>query len=253
MSGIDYFQRLTEVITLENKPLLLAAVISKFVGFLQYIYVVRLTLREGKNPMPFWMHSFYLAHDSTWSYILRKTAPLYDDHWFMTSTSTSLLVWSMLEAWTIYKAVFTEREANFATILGKNPAVSAALTYTVAHLMSMYAVVLLLIELFPKGGILQWFCLTNVLIALGPLHYYLRAGSRQGLSLGYCLVCIFGTCFTFAPFGLFVQALPDVFDTTVFYAVGAILSVYCVGCFYVVAQYPPKTRAMTKDGRAPIW
>ncbi|KAG8156762.1 hypothetical protein KVR01_013367 [Diaporthe batatas] len=253
MSEIDYFQRLTEVFTFDNTPLLVGACVSNIVGYIQYAYVVRLTHREGRNPMPYWMHSFYLAHDSSWSYILAKAAPSYGNHWFLSGMSTALLVWTFLEAWTMYKSITTDRELNFAPVLGRNPSLPAAAAYAAAHLAAMYALIHVVILLFPTGGVLHWCLLTNVLIATGPLHHNLRAGSRQGLSLGYSLVCIFGTFWTFSPFGLFVNALPELFDTPVFYAVGVVFTIYCAGCFYVVAQYPPKTRAMTKGGKEPIW
>ena len=83
-----YYERLTETFSLDNKPLLTAAVISFVIGYLQYVYAIRVSLREDRGPMPYWMHSFYLAHDSTWSYVPGSVAPQYGNHWFLRSTST---------------------------------------------------------------------------------------------------------------------------------------------------------------------
>ncbi|KAI8260078.1 hypothetical protein K4K58_002156 [Colletotrichum sp. SAR11_239] len=254
MTDINYYQRLTEVYTLDNKPLLLASAVSYVVGYLQYMYVIRLTLREGKGPMPFWMHSFYLAHDSTWSYILGKAAMQHNEHWFLRGTSTALFVWTTLEMWTIHRAVTKERDANFASVLGSNPSVFSAAVYALALQLGMYTVVLLGIAFMGEGCVMQWFCFTNVLIVLGPTHQYLRNGSRHGLSLGFCLVNIVGTIWTFAPFGFFVLTIPEVFDNTLYYVVGCILTVYSIGCYFVVSQYPAKTADMSKPGKgAPIW
>ncbi|KAL0943455.1 ABC superfamily atp binding cassette transporter permease protein [Colletotrichum truncatum] len=204
--------------------------------------------------MPFWMHSFYLAHDSTWSYILGKAASQYGEHWFLRGTSTALFVWTTLELWCIHRAVTKEREANFSSVLGSKPTTAAALSYAVALQLGMYSVVLLAIEFMGEGCVMQWFCFTNVLIVLGPTHHYLRAGSRHGLSLGFCVVNIIGTIWTFTPFSFFVLTLPEIFDRQVYYVVGCILTAYSIGCYFVVAQYPAKNKNLDKTGKgAPIW
>ncbi|KAF6837143.1 ABC superfamily atp binding cassette transporter permease protein [Colletotrichum plurivorum] len=253
MTTINFYERITEIYTLDNTPLLLSAAISFIVGYLQYTYVIRLTLREGKGPMPFWMHSFYLAHDSTWSYLLGKAATQHGEHWFLRGTSTALFVWTSLEVWTIHRAVTKEREASFSSIFGRVPSFSSALMYATAMQLGMYSVVWLGILFMGEGCVMLWFCFTNVLIALGPTHHYLRAGSRQGLSLGFCVVNIVGTIWTFAPFGFFVLTLPEYFDRPIYYLVGCILTVYSIGCYLVVALYPAKTKAMDKSGQTPIW
>ncbi|WYZ38386.1 hypothetical protein EsH8_III_000300 [Colletotrichum jinshuiense] len=253
MTEINYYDRLTEVYKFDNTLLLISAGISFIVGYLQYTYVIRLTIREGKGPMPFWMHSFYLAHDSTWSYLLGKAASQYDEHWFLRGTSTALFIWTTLELWCIHRAVTQDREANFSTILGKQPTLSSAVAYALAMQLGMYSVVLLAIEFMGDGCVMQWFCFTNVLIVLGPTHHYLGAGSRKGLSLGFCVVNIIGTIWTFVPFGFFVLSIPEIFDRPIYYIIGSVLTLYSVGCYYVVAQYPSKTRAMDKSGKDPIW
>ncbi|KAG7083116.1 hypothetical protein JMJ78_0008566 [Colletotrichum scovillei] len=253
MTDINYYERMTEVYRLDNTPILIASAVSFIIGYLQYTYVVRLTLREGKGPMPFWMHSFYLAHDSTWSYTLGKAASQYGEHWYLRGTSVALFLWTMLEVWTIHRSITKERDASFGNVLGKQPSISAAITYALALQMGMYSIVLLAIEFMGEGSVMQWFCFTNVLIVLGPTHHYLRAGSRHGLSLGFCVVNIIGTIWTFAPFGFFVLTIPEIFDQKLYYVIGIILTVYSVGCFYVVSQYPSKTRVMDKGGKQPIW
>ncbi|KAI3538843.1 hypothetical protein CABS01_06458 [Colletotrichum abscissum] len=253
MTAINYYERITEVYRLDNTPILIASAVSFIIGYLQYTYVVRLTLREGKGPMPFWMHSFYLAHDSTWSYTLGKAASQYGEHWYLRGTSIALFLWTMLEVWTIHRSITKERDASFGNVLGKQPSMSAAITYALALQMGMYSIVLLAIEFMGEGSVMQWFCFTNVLIVLGPTHHYLRAGSRHGLSLGFCVVNIIGTIWTFAPFGFFVLTIPEIFDQQLYYVIGVILTVYSVGCFHVVSQYPSKTRVMDKGGKQPIW
>ncbi|KAM5347220.1 hypothetical protein ACJ41O_010225 [Fusarium nematophilum] len=250
MASVDYYQRLTERFTLDNHPLLLAAAASYAIGYTQYLYAIRLTLREGRSPMPFWMHSFYLAHDSTWSYVLGSVAPRYDNHWFLRGTSTALFVWATLEIFCIYRAITKDRDANFASILGPGAASGPVLCYCAFMQLGMYSIVVLMMRLMGKGCLMQWFCLTNVLIVVGPTHEYLRRGSRDGLALGFCLTNIIGTVWTFAPFGFWVLTIPEIFDNSAYYLVGVVLCLYSVWAFAIVAKYPPKKQE--KNGPAPI-
>ncbi|KAH7166596.1 hypothetical protein EDB81DRAFT_639090 [Dactylonectria macrodidyma] len=251
MATIDYYSVLTQRFTFDNTWLLFSAAVSFSVGYIQYIYAIRLSLRDGKGWMPFWMHSFYLAHDSVWSYVLSNIAPQYNGHWFLRATSTALLVWSALEVYCIWWSVTKGREATFSSILGPNPGLRPVLWYVAMMQVGMYCIVILLMQLMGDGCLMQWFCLTNVVIVMGPTHEYLRRSSRDGLSLGLCLVNIFGTAWTFAPFGFWVSALPEIFDTQTYYFVGSVFCAYAIWTFSIVAGYPPKASA--KKGGSPIW
>ncbi|KAI1458275.1 hypothetical protein F4805DRAFT_425058 [Annulohypoxylon moriforme] len=251
MVEIDFYQRLIEKFSWDNKPLLLASGITYVVGYLQYVYVIRLSLREGKGPMPFWMHSFYLAHDSTWSYILGSAATRYEGHWFLRGTSTALLAWSCLEIYCIHRAITRDREAEFATTFSTQFNLRSVIMYAIAIQLAMYVVVLLGIMVMGEQCMMQWFSLTNVLIVIGPTHEYLRRGSRRGLSLGLCILNIIGTIWTFAPFGFWVLTIPEIFDNSTYYISGIILTIYALWEFYVVAKYPPKFQGINKP--APIW
>ncbi|KAH6658072.1 hypothetical protein BKA67DRAFT_620170 [Truncatella angustata] len=248
---MDPYQLLTERFTLDNKPLLLSATFSFAIGYLQYVYAIRLTLREGKGPIPFWMHQFYLAHDSTWAYLLNGAASRHDEHWFLRGTSTALLLWTCLEVFCIHRSVFKDRETTFSSLLGPNSSSRSVLQYTILMQLGMYSIVVLLILLIGEGCLMQWFCLTNVLIVIGPIHEYLRRGSRQGLSLGFCLVNVACVVWTFTPFSFWVLSIPEIFDQRAYYTIGLILGLCSIWAYLIVARYPPKTPR--KDGKAPIW
>ncbi|KAI5917105.1 hypothetical protein F4810DRAFT_82508 [Camillea tinctor] len=250
--GFDQFARLTEEFSFDNLELLIPAAITFIIGYLQYYYVIRLTLSEGKGPMPLWMHSFYLAHDSAWAYILASAAPQYGNHWFLRCASTALLVFSSLEIFTIHRALTRDRAATFGPLLNRAaPPLGPALAYTAASQAAMYAVVHLGLQLMGPDCLMQWFSLTNVVIVLGPTHEYLARGSRDGLSLGLCVVNVFCAVFTFAPFGMWAVAVPELFAQPAYYAVGAVMLPYSLWMLWVVAQYPPKQQK--KGGPAPIW
>ena len=122
--------------------------------------------------MPYWMHSFYLAHDSTWSYVPGSVAPQYGNHWFLRSTSTALSLWATLEIFCIYRAITKERDAKFKAFLGPSPGLQAVLTYAALIQLAMYSIIRLGIQLMGEGCLMHWFCLTNVLIVVGPTHEY---------------------------------------------------------------------------------
>ncbi|UPK92170.1 hypothetical protein LCI18_003105 [Fusarium solani-melongenae] len=251
MVTIDYYQRLTEEYNLNNTPLLVASGVSFAVGYMQYVYAIRVLLREGNGPMPFWMHSFYLAHDSTWSYILGKAASRYDEHWFLRGTSTALFVWTTLEIFCIHRSITKTRNACFASVLGPNPSLASVLPYAAFLQMAMYCVVWFGIILMGEGCVMQWFCLTNVLIIVGPTHEYLRRGSRDGLALGFCLVNIICAIWTFTPFSMWALTLPEIFAQPMYYCAGCFMFLYSLWAFYIVYSYPAKKPS--KKDPSPIW
>lgn len=197
--------------------------------------------------MPYWMHSFYLAHDSTWAYLLGQYAPMYDNHWFLASTSLALYVWSGLEIWCMYCSIFKHRSQDLGSTFGPNPPLGPVMVYAAALQAAMYALVIIGIHLMGEGCFLHWFCLTNVLIALGPTHDILRRDSREGLPVGLFVVNLFGTMFTFAPFGFFAQALPEVFAKPEWYLPGVVFVIYSAWCLYVVKQLPEKSPKVRKN------
>ncbi|KAH6612404.1 hypothetical protein C7974DRAFT_77492 [Boeremia exigua] len=240
--SINYYQRIVEEFTFENKPLLLASTVSSAVGFLTYFMCVRKTLTEGKGPMPFWMHTFFLAHDSVWCYLLGQAAPQYDNHWYLAGMSKGLFVWSLLEIWCIYKTIKEDRKRTFSSFFGPDPPLSSVLFYTVANVLAMYGIVVLGIILMGDECVMQWFGLTNVVAAVGPMHEYLRRGSREGLSLVFCFLNIIGTIWTFAPFGMWVLVLPEIYDQFAYYAIGSMMVLYSILAYAIVAAYPSKTK-----------
>ncbi|KAK6064389.1 ABC superfamily atp binding cassette transporter permease protein [Seiridium cupressi] len=155
---MDPYQLLTERFTLDNKPLLLSAAVSFAIRYMQYYYAIRLAIREGKSPIPFWMHLFYLAHDSTWSYLLGGAASRFDEHWFLRGTSTALMLWSFLEIFCIQRCIWKDREATFAPLLGLNPSLGLIIEYTILMQLAMYSIVALLIFFIGEGCMMQWFC-----------------------------------------------------------------------------------------------
>ncbi|GKU08826.1 unnamed protein product [Fusarium langsethiae] len=236
-----YYSALTERFTPDNTPLLAALGASSICGYLQYVYAIKLMHRDSRGPMPLWMHLFYLAHDSTFSYTTSIAAGRYDNHLYLRGTSIAFGLWSFLEIYCIYHAIRYHRQLEFSSSIGSHSAsLGTVIKYTFLMQTAMYCVVILGMQLFGGPGcIMQWGCLTNVVIVVGPTHEFLRRGSRDGLAVGFCVVNVFAAIFTFAPFGIFVRSLPEVFDKPEFYWVGCFLVGYSLWLLTVVASYPP--------------
>jgi hypothetical protein len=81
-------------------------------GYLQYIYSFRLVLREKKAPFPVWMHTLYLAHDTTAAIVFFLLARQHDWFWFFTLTAIALTIWTLFELFNLLR-VFMADEAMF--------------------------------------------------------------------------------------------------------------------------------------------
>ncbi|KAJ3533881.1 hypothetical protein NM208_g7787 [Fusarium decemcellulare] len=237
MTSIDHYQHLVSEFDSGNIPLLVAAAINYAVGLGQYFYTIRLMLRDGKGPLPFWMHSFYLAHDSYMCYTFGQAAPLYDHHWFISGTSTAMLIWSSMEIWAIHRTITTDRDGTFASLLGPNPSLSKVLGFAFAFQVAMYGVMLLGPIFMGDTCFMQWFCITNIVMAIGSVNETLQRGSRKGLSRGFSFITVIGTVGTFSPWGFWALALPEIFANPAYYGVGAILSLYSVWGLITVSRY----------------
>ncbi|NTW42618.1 MAG: hypothetical protein HGA44_22560 [Cellulomonadaceae bacterium] len=107
-----------------------------------------------------------------------------------------------------------------------------------------------------EGSVLQWFLFTNMLIAAAPGVLWLKRGaqdnSRRGASMGLAIVILIGTINTFLPgANMWVLALPEMFDTPVFYATGVVFVAIAAFNLYRLSTLPPKTR--TEEMPRPVW
>lgn len=248
---MSWYAPLTEAYRLDNVPLLIASAITFGFGFWEYIYSFRLVRREGKAPFPIWMHTFYFAHDSSWAVILFVAAAAHGWNWFLLASSVALLVWTLFEVYSLVLAVRVERQEIFGRYLGADVSRQQALGVIVMQILAFYGLVNMLIVFMGAGSFLQWAALTNMVMAVGPGTVWLRRRSREGNGLGVALVILLGTINTFLPFGMFVLALPQVFDTPWFYTTGVICTAISAAYVVMVARFPAK-QAQPGTQR-PIW
>ncbi|MFE5550262.1 hypothetical protein ACFQ71_41990 [Streptomyces sp. NPDC056534] len=248
---MNYYQQLITAYTFDNIPLLAASAVTFGFGFLEYIYSFRLVRREGSGPFPVWMHTFYFAHDSSWAVFMFLAAREHDWNWFLLSVSAALLLWTLFETYCLIMVVRVERNEVFGAYFGQEVTIMQAVGAIFEQILAFYMLVNILIQFMGEGSFMQWALLTNMLMAVAPGVLWLRRSSRIGSGLGIALVIFGGTVNTFLPTGMFVLALPGVFDTVWFYVTGIVLSAIAAANVVMVAQFDAK---QISDGqKRPIW
>lgn len=238
---MNYFDQLANAYTFDNVPLLIISAITFGFGFWEYIYSFRLMYREQKSPFPIWMHTLYLAHDSTFAIIFFIEAAKNNWQWFFLAVSIALIVWNIFEVVCIYFAITREREEIWGDYSTQPLTASKALFYVVAQTLAMYGVVNIVLMFMGPGSFFQWACMTNMVMAAGPTALWMRRKDRYGMSLGLALVILAGTINNFLPVSMFVTVFPHVFNHPWYYITGVIFVVIAISNIFIVLSKPQKT------------
>ncbi|KAF8853473.1 hypothetical protein BDZ45DRAFT_729437, partial [Acephala macrosclerotiorum] len=233
-------------LTPPNYPLLLSSFITFAFGYIEYVYSFLLVIHEHKAPYPLWMHTFYFAHDSTWCIRLFLAASEHDWNWFLTGTSAALLVWNGFEVFNLWMAVTVERQ----DIWGKKGSgrekgreeigVKGPILDIIQQILGFYCVVNLFISFMGPDALFEWFLFTNVLIAWGPGTLWRTRQDRHGCSIGLALVIVIATINTFAPWSMWVLAMPERFGGVWFYGSGVVFTWIAVSNLMVVVGLKKK-------------
>jgi hypothetical protein len=252
---MDYYHQLMDTFTLGNASLLVAAAITFLFGYVEYMYSFALMRRERRAPFPIWMHTFYLAHDSSWALILFIAAARHGWYWFFVVCAAALVIWNFFEIYNVYTAITIERQEIWGDHYKGAVTVRQALVNVGLQLAAFYSLVNILIGFMGAGSLLQWFLFTNMLMAFGPGVLWMKRGAREntrrGASMGLATVILVATVNTFLPVSMWVQALPKVFDTPWYYLTGVVFTAIAAFNLYNLARLPAKT---TTPGQArPIW
>ena len=237
--------------TFDNVGLLVASAVTFGIGFWEYIYSFRLVRREGSAPFPIWMHTFYLAHDSSFAVVLFLLASRHSWNWFLTGAAGALVVWALFEIYNLTMAVKVERREIWSPYYGDQVSVRQAVGSILVQLAAFYALVNIFRMYMGEGSFFQWASVTNMVMAAGPGILWARRGSRKGSSVGLAIVILLGTINTFLPTGMFVQALPGIFNQAWFYIAGVVFSGIAFKNLILLAKFPAKTRVKTEI--KPIW
>lgn len=250
---MPWYDSLVAAYTFDNVPLLIASVITFGFGFWEYIYSFRLTHREGREPFPIWMHTFYFAHDSAWAVILFIAASQRNWNWFLLGASIALVVWTLFETYNLTTAVRSsaERREAFSRYLGEDVTGRQATTAILVQILVFYGLVLAVMQFMGEGSFFQWAAITNMVMATGPATVWLRRKSRDGNGMGIALVILGGTLNTFLPISMFATALPEVFNQPWFYVAGVIFTGIALANVVMVSKFPAKTPVAGE--KRPIW
>lgn len=235
----------------DNPRLLLLSAITFAFGYLQYIYSFRLVLREGKAPFPIWMHTLYLAHDTTAAVVFFCLARQHEWFWFFSLTAIALAIWTLFELFNLYMAIKVERQDIWGPYQAEPVTEGQALGRIVVQVLFMFALVNLLRVFMADEAMFKWFALTNVMMAIGPGLLWYQRQSRAGSSVGLAIVILLGTVWTFLPpgFGMFTTAL-SYFHQPWFYLTGVVVSLIALGNLLMLLRFPAKTATA---GKATIW
>lgn len=234
--------RLIEVYALDNYPLLLSSAVTFFLGFWQYTLSFKQIVTKDVSPLPYWIHSFYLAHDSSFAVRCLIAASQNNWHWFLTGTSVALFIWTGLEIVSIHNAI--TRPTHRQEIWGLNgaPVTQRAALWSAAKELAMfYAVVNFVFERFASDApMFDWFVLTNVVLAWGPSLLWRQRTTSEGNNLLYIFTILLTTLHTFAPWNMWALAFPDLYRGFWFNAMGAATLIVNISNMKHVAGLPVK-------------
>ncbi len=236
-----------------NNLLTVVGGITYFIGFLQYVYSVRLLVREKLTPFPVWMHTFYIAHDSTWAFLFFCASFHYGWNPIFLFVSIAHMAWVLLEIISLVLIVRWDnsRREQFGLYFGGDATSKQALLMIVGQLAAFYPLMNLCLHFFGEGSYMHTAILTQFIMAIGPGVLWMRRGSRAGGGMGIALCLIGSTVISFQPWSIWVITMPEVFDTPWFYLMGAGCLAITVFYAVTVSRFPAKVAGT--DGKKPIW
>jgi len=220
-------------------------------GYVTWIYYYALSVKDGKMAIPFWLYTFWFAHDATAAVIYYRLAQQHGGFWFFHSTFIALVIWTVIELFGMYLAVRFARQDIWGKYHATPVTQQQAAGWILAEIAVMFAIVNLLRDFMGDETMFKWFALTNSVLAVGPFYLWRTRKDRAGSSIMLAVILIVVVADTFLPrgLGMFTTASPD-FDQPWFYVAGAVLTLMAVSNLLILLRLPPKKSA---DGTWQIW
>jgi hypothetical protein len=220
-------------------------------GYVTWIYYYALSVKDGKMAIPFWLYTFWFAHDATAAVIFYRLAQQHDRFWFFHSTFIALVIWTVIEVIGMYLAVRFARQDIWGKYHAAPVTPKQAAGSVLVEIAFMFAIVNLLREFMGDETMFKWFSLTNAVLAVGPFYLWRTRRDRMGSSIMLALILIVVVADTFLPrgLGMFTTASPY-FDQPWFYITGIVLTLMAISNLAVLLRLPPKK---TDDGKWQIW
>lgn len=227
---------------LENPLFIVAWAATMLFGIQQYVYATKATAETGKSPYPFYMHTFYFAHDGTWFYIFILAAIRYKTCWWFYLMIPAFFYWTYSEMQCIKMVINNDEERNQTwRSTHPNGITKKEAWKDVWMQIAVFWGLTNVFRLFMGSGSLwQWTIVTNMLMQVGPVYYWKTYKSQKGLSValaGWILAC---SIYTFSPVSAYVIAFPEIYNKPLFYITGVIMVI--VGIYGVrLVKRLPKT------------
>jgi hypothetical protein len=202
------------------------------------------------------MHTFYLAHDITWWIRLFNAASAHNWNWLLIAEMLALLLWNCFEMFNIYMAIIVEKDDIWGRKKGKDGnrrsvGIGGPLLDVTKQVVGFFCVGNLFIAYAGEDCVYESFLFTNVIMAWGSGMLWGTRGDRRGCSVGLALVIVVATINSFAPWSMWVLALPEIFQGFWFQANGFVFTGIATGNLGIVLGL--KARKWEKGERASIW
>ena len=238
------FDKLVEAFVFDNIPLLVSSAFGFAFSFYLYCQATQLVLRDGKGPWPTWLHSFYFAHDTTWTIRCLIAASHYEWNWFLTATSVALMGFVALETFNLYLAVTVERQEAWGQYYAKSVTAKEAISNVVAEIIVSFCIVNVFTNFMGGECVMEWFAMTVAMVVIAPVGLLRSRRTRDGYSTPLAIGTVILTAYTFSPLSLFVLALRGVFGTTWYYLTGIVFTGVSVWNLAVVVRLPKKKTSL---------
>lgn len=219
-------------------------------GYVAWIYYYALSVKDRKMAIPFFLYTFWFAHDATAAVVFYRLSEQHDQFWFFHSTFIALVIWVLIEIVGIYLAIRFARDDIWGQYYDRPVTQRQAFGWAIVESVMMFAIVNILRDFMEDDTMFKWFALTNAILAVGPFYLWRKRKDRTGSSIALAIIMVIVVANTFLPkgYGMFTTA-SSYFDKPWFYIAGAVFTAMSVSNLIVLLRLPPKA----KNGKWQIW
>ncbi|MEE8716623.1 MAG: hypothetical protein SOI26_07830 [Coriobacteriales bacterium] len=233
--------------------LAVASVIAFYLGYIEYVWSIRIVRREHRSPFPLWVHCFYFAHDTTAGVIWFCNAQATDWFWLWTIGSPAFFLWACIEIVNMYYAYKYERQEILGPLVHREVTLRDFMLYVICYVAMFYTVVNTVRIGLHDNTMWTWSVLTQTVMACAHTNLWRRRGERRGTSVKLAIYMVCSMALTYVPFGMYALSFPEthVFNHPWYYLCGIVCTAIAIANLVYVAKLPPKERI--EGEKRPIW
>lgn len=247
----------------ETLPAIFAFLLCSTLGFMLYIWALRVMAREGKDVYPLYMHCWMLSIDFIGTLTFWTLAFQYDFFWMFTLYGLLLPVWMCLEIRCIVFAIKDEqtRQEEFGLITKTPVTVGEAVLYCVGTWAVSFSVNMYILSClggFDNCAIFMLYMITNNVIIYWSWRYWREHatmnGYRSNNAMGVQIIMLIQVTIQWIPGLSWYLAVSPFFDQPWFYLMGIVCSAVQAYNTYMTWKTPAKPEsASIVPGKKPIW